>query len=117
MNRITRAGAIYDLVATIGFATPWTARLVLHMIGGTPFDEGQLLFPVLLGTVITMWSLLRILRPSRELLLADTLTRVPFAIWMVRAVILGAPSAAIGFAALELFWLGVQAYGLWRYRN
>ena len=31
--RITRAGATYDLAATLGFATPWTARRVLGEIG------------------------------------------------------------------------------------
>ncbi|HEY0253779.1 MAG TPA: hypothetical protein VGC41_19750, partial [Kofleriaceae bacterium] len=76
-------------------------------------DEGQLLFVTLLGTVVTMWSVLRLLRPSRELLLADTIARCAFAIWMVRAALVGAPRVVLVFAALEVAWLVVQAIALW----
>ncbi len=123
--RITRAGALYDLVATIGFATPWTARATLATLaslhlggaGFSSFDEGQLLFVTLMGTVVTMWSLLRLIRPSRDKLVADTIARAGFALWMCRAVAGGAPRIALVFAALETAWLIVQAFGLWRYRR
>lgn len=118
---ITRAGAWYDLVATIGFATPWTARLVLAAISTLPlggadistFDEGQLLFITLMGTVITMWSVLRILRPTREKLVADTIARAFFATWMIRAATLGAPRVVLIFAGLEVAWMIVQAFAAW----
>lgn len=118
---ITRAGAWYDLFATIGFATPWTARLVLAGIstlplGGaaiSPFDEGQLLFVTLMGTVVAMWSILRIVRPTREKLIADTIARAVFATWMLRAAALGAPRAVLIFAGLELAWMFVQAFAAW----
>ncbi|MFT3696848.1 MAG: hypothetical protein QM831_27145 [Kofleriaceae bacterium] len=120
-HAITRAGAAYDLVATIGFATPWTARFVLTALSTLPlggaaistFDEGQLLFVTLMGTVVTMWSVLRLVRPSRAKLLADTIARGLFATWMIRAAMLGAPRAVLIFAALELVWLAVQAFALW----
>lgn len=118
---ITRAGAWYDLFATIGFATPWTARLVLAGISTLPlggaaissFDEGQLLFVTLMGTVVTMWSILRIVRPTREKLIADTIARAFFASWMLRAAALGAPRAVLIFAGLELAWMFVQAFAAW----
>ena len=118
---ITRAGAWYDLFATMGFATPWTAGLVLSAMSSLPlggaristFDEGQLLFVTLMGTVVTMWSVLRIMRPTREKLIADTVARGVFTVWMIRAAALGAPRVILIFAALELVWMFVQAFAAW----
>jgi hypothetical protein len=121
--RITRAGGLYDLVATGAFATPWSARWLLGSLAQLPlggatipaFDEGQLLFVVLLGTIVTLWSLLRVLAPSRQLLLVDTVGRVFFATWMLRAAALGASRATFAFAALEIAWALVQGWALWRW--
>jgi hypothetical protein len=123
--RITRAGGLYDLLVTGAFATPWTARWLLAAlaalpVGGPPlprFDEGQLLFVVLLGTLVTLWSLLRVVAPRRELLLVDTVGRVFFATWMLRAALLGAAYATWAFAALEVAWALVQGWALWRWKR
>lgn len=123
-RQANRAGAIYDLIVTAAFATPWTARLALGALDGLPlggppvpaFEEGHLLFVTLLGTLVSFWSVTRLLRPSAFLLTIDTIGRVVFATWLLRAATVGAPRTALVFSALEMVFFVVQALGLLRER-
>ena len=47
VTRWGRAGALYDLVASAAFLTPWTAALALDLIGTPRPDAMSLLFATL----------------------------------------------------------------------
>ncbi|GHH61356.1 hypothetical protein GCM10017774_87210 [Lentzea cavernae] len=108
-----RAGALYDLVASIVFVTPWTGALALDVLG-TPHTSHTLLFSTLFGTVVVMWSIVRWLRPERLLITADTIGRALFCGWFTWALWQGHTPALAGFLALELFWGAAQLRALLR---
>ncbi len=72
--RIVRASGLYDLFITAPFATPWTFALlhghlstVNEAMGGAPlpaFWPLHVLFACLMGSVVLLWSVLRILDPQ-----------------------------------------------------
>jgi hypothetical protein len=78
-SRIVWASAQYDLIVTLPFTTPWTAEGVLHTLrqlhvglglgGELPpaFGPLHLLFVSLFGTIVSLWAVLRLLRPERLL--------------------------------------------------
>ncbi len=119
---ITRAGAIYDLLASAAFATPWTAQWLFAKMSALSlsgpsfpvFEEGHLLFVNLLGTLVTVWAIIRIVFPKHELLAADTIARAGFSLWMLRALALGAPRVTLLFARMDIIWLVVQGRTLWQ---
>lgn len=122
VRRVVRAGAAYDLLVTVGFMTPWTARLTLDHLtnvqgwlgtGGRPpatEDVTTLLFASLMGSIVVVWSVLRIMRPSAELGLADTAARLLFASWMLVALSNGATELLVGFVVAELAWAAAQGW-------
>ena len=91
-RRIVRASAIYDLIVTAAFATPWTFALVHGQIsvlnvalGGAAlpaFTPFHLLFACLMGSVVLVWSTLRILEPTQRLGRFDGIARFLFSLWM-----------------------------------
>lgn len=114
---IVRAGGIYDLVVTIGFATPFTAMLSLDMVLGagrmmgleatTPaFGPLHMLFVNLMGSLVVVWSLLRITYPTQTLGRFDAMARGLFAVWLLWAVAGGAPAIILAFVIFE-FAFGV----------
>jgi hypothetical protein len=64
----------YDLIVTAVFATPWTFALAHDQLsafnqwlGGTAlpaFTPFHILFACLMGSVVLVWSLLRLLKPQ-----------------------------------------------------
>ena len=120
------AGGIYDIVATTGFATPWTAAFILGLLAsvqdaaglpGDPmpaFGTSHLLFVTLFGVVVTMWSVVRVLRPTALLTTIDTVGRAVFATWFIWALLEGHSTVIVAFLALELTWLVLQALGVRR---
>lgn len=123
---IVRASAWYDLIVSVGFATPWTARAVLALLGdshravgagGTPLDAlpaPALMFVAFFGTVVTLWSIVRIADPSPRNGRIDTLGRIAFSAWMAWALANGASHLLIGFLVLEVGWAVVQGVATWR---
>ncbi|MDX8036052.1 hypothetical protein SK803_38150 [Lentzea sp. BCCO 10_0856] len=121
-----RAGALYDLVASIAFVTPWTAGLVLGLFAavhqalglpGTPParpDTMTLLFATLFGTVVVMWSIARWRRPEPLLITIDTAGRALFSLWFAWALWNGQTPVLAVFLVLELFWGVVQLRALLR---
>ncbi|APR86303.1 Hypothetical protein A7982_11652 [Minicystis rosea] len=99
--RLVWLSALYDLLVTAAFATPWTARFALTQLsrvhgalgaGGTPppaFEPLPLFFVSLFGTVVVMWALLRLVRPRIEHGLVDGMGRVAFSVWMLLALASG----------------------------
>ena len=127
--RIIRASAAYDVVATAAFALPWTAPLALGSLVGVhealglsgslplPDDPFTILFANLLGSIVLVWSVLRLWRPSLRLGAADTVARVLFSTWMATAVLAGATSAVLVFLVPEVSWGIVQGVAVLRARG
>jgi len=91
-RKLVRASAFYDIVFTAALATPWTqapmqalmSRLNVQL-GGAPlpvFEPFHMFIAGLLGSVVTVWSLLRLRHPSRRLGLYDGAARFLFSSWM-----------------------------------
>lgn len=120
VRRVVFFSALYDLLATWPFATPWTAtwlsgqlgalHLQLGLAGSAPSLDSPtaLLFANLMGSIVTVWSLLRLLRPTTELGAADTAGRVLFSTWMMFALLHGASPVLVPFLVLEVAWGLVQ---------
>ena len=119
-----RVGAIYDIVVTAGFATPWTAALLLGALAnvhdwlGLPgtampdFDTSHLLFVTLFGVVVTMWGVVRALWPVPFLIAADTVGRAAFALAFVWALVAGHSTVIVAFLVLEVAFLVAQGLGV-----
>ena len=112
---IAPARACYALVVTIGCATPWTFAAVhtlllwtiqtLELPGSFPaFDPVHMLMANLLGSVVTVWAVLRIRDPRLRYGRYDAVARFLFATWQVYAVTQGASLIILGFTAMELLF-------------
>lgn len=118
--RTIRRSALYDLIVTAPFATPWTARWVLDALGalhdtlGLPgqrpalADPFAVLFANLMGSLVVLWSIVRLRAPTLDHGRSDTIARVLFSLWMAWALIAGASPLIGGFLAAELAWAAVQ---------
>lgn len=115
-SRIVRASALYDLLMTAPFATPWTFAIahrhlsaVNTALGGTPlpaFDPLHVLFACLLGTIVLVWSVLRITDPQPRFGRWDGAARFGFSLWMAWAL------AVTGMPMLWLFVVPELAWGI-----
>jgi hypothetical protein len=101
------------------FATPWTARLLsdalsvahraLDFSGPGPAVEGVgLLFANLMGSIVVVWSVVRLRTPTLELGRADTVGRVLFSTWMAWALAHSATPLLVPFLVLEVGWALLQ---------
>jgi hypothetical protein len=110
---IVRASAWYDLVVTIGFATPWTFTLfhgglntLIRLLGlpGSlpPFAPEHMLMANLLGSIVTIWAILRLRNTQQRYGRYDAAGRLLFAAWQSYALVLGAHPILIGFVIAEL---------------
>lgn len=115
-SRIVRASGWYDLFVTAPFATPWTfALLHAHLstvnlrLGGAAlpaFGPLHVLFACLMGTVVVLWSLLRIGDPQVRFGRYDGAGRFAFGAWMAWAL------AQTGMPVLWLFIVPELAWGI-----
>jgi hypothetical protein len=106
-RKIVLGSAIYDLLMTVPFATPWSfaythAQLdnINRLLGGAAlpaFMPFHVLFACLLGSVVVTWSLLRISDPQRRFGRFDGFARMLFSTWMIWAL------AVTGIPLLWLF--------------
>ncbi|WP_100448571.1 hypothetical protein [Glycomyces xiaoerkulensis] len=120
--RLVRASAWYDLAITTGFATPWTFALVHEVLSSMseglglgampPLNPMTTLYATLMGSVVVVWSLLRIVRTQRVHGLFDGVTRMLFTAWMAYALVQGAPQIVWGFLVVEVAW-GVLQLAPW----
>jgi hypothetical protein len=113
-RRLVRASAFYDLVMTTPFATPWSAALLLGALralhgqlglpGHAPPDFAplHLFFVSLLGTVVTAWSFVRLVRPDVWLGRVDGFTRLGFSFWMAWSLFQGQSWLIAGLLVVEL---------------
>ncbi len=121
--RIVRASAWYDLIVSAPFATPWTFAW-LHQalsalagalgVGTLPhFAPEHVLMANLMGSVVCVWSVLRIRQASVVLGRYDAAARWLFAAWQAYALASGATllvapflMAEIGFGLLQSMPVG-----------
>ena len=110
---IVRASALYDLIVTAPFVTPWTLTIVLglvhdvHLHLGLPgivptFGPTHLLFAGLMGSVVVVWSLARLRLNVPILGRYDAAARFLFAAWQFFAVATGATPLILIFTAFEV---------------
>lgn len=91
-KRIVQASALYDLLVTAALATPWTLPLAHALmstlnvqLGGPPlpaFAPFHMFIAGLLGSIVAVWSLLRLRAPSLLLGRHDGAARFLFSGWM-----------------------------------
>lgn len=120
VRSVVFVSALYDLLVTWPFALPWSARALssvmgrLHddwrLTGARPSldDPTTLLFATLMGSIVTVWSLVRLLRPTPWLGAADTFGRLLFSFSMLFSLLHGGSSLVLGFLVPEALWGLVQ---------
>lgn len=115
-RRLVRASATYDIVVTAAFATPWTAAWNWRQLsalnvrlGGASMaslDTFALLLASLLGSLVMVWSALRLATPDIRLARHDGVARLLFSTWMAWAL------HATGAPLLWLFLVPEFAWGV-----
>ncbi len=117
-RQIVRASAIYDVVVTAAFATPWTfawnwrqlsdLNVRLGGVALPAFDVYATLVACLMGSLVLVWSVLRITTPERRLGRADGVARFLFSTWMAWALVITGQPLLWLFVVPELAWGVVQ---------
>ncbi len=113
-RRIVFGSALYDLLLTAPFVTPWTFRLardhlsaINQLLGGAAlpvFEPFHVLFACLMGSAVLVWSVLRLTDPQRRFGRYDGAGRMLFASWMAWALAqTGAPLLWL-FIVPEFCW-------------
>jgi len=101
-RKIVLGSAIYDLIVTAPFATPWSFAIarsqldeINQRLGGAALPEFtpfHVLFACLLGSVVLVWALLRISDPQQRFGRFDGAARLLFSTWMIWTLsVTGAP--------------------------
>ena len=120
-SKIVRASAIYDLLVTAPFATPFTFKIILSTMaiihnslglsGQLPIFKIELsFFANLLGSIVIIWSILRIRTPEPRFGIYDGFGRLAFSLWMLWAITNGVSQVLIGFLILEFGWAIIQFF-------
>ncbi|MEO7224159.1 MAG: hypothetical protein ABIY37_16960, partial [Devosia sp.] len=117
--RLLRASAVYDLIVTAPFATPWTFVLLatafasidasLGLPGSIEIPHGlSLLLGNLMGSIVVVWSVARYRLGLPVLGRYDAVARFLFATWQIYAlagglswIILPLLVAEIGFGVMQ----------------
>ncbi|KUM99251.1 hypothetical protein AQI95_40160 [Streptomyces yokosukanensis] len=120
--RLVRASGWYDLIVTAGFASPWTYALVHRLLSAAGDAVGlgtmpaltplQTLYANLMGSVVLVWSVLRVVRPLPLHGLLDGTARVLFSLWQAYALAHGGPGVLWPFLVLEVSF-GIAQLAPW----
>ena len=123
-RRLVRASALYDVVMTAAFVTPWTFLLMReHLnainlgLGGAPlpvFEPLHLLISSMMGSVVMVWSVLRMLDPQPRFGRYDAAARYLFSTWMAWALLVTGQPLLWLFLVPELAWGLAQSLPLHR---
>ena len=123
-RRVVRASAIYDVLMTAPFTTPWTFLLLReHLsalnvsLGGVPlpaFEPFHVLIGSLFGSVVMVWSVLRMLDPQPRFGRYDAAARYLFSTWMAWALLVTGQPLLWLFLVPELAWGVAQSLPLRR---
>jgi len=114
-RRVVRGSAWYDLIVTAAFVTPWSFTALhglltglsqaLDLPGELPaFAPMHMLMANLLGSIVCVWSVLRIRDPQQVYGRYDAVGRFLFSTWQLYALLHGASSLLVIFLVFELAW-------------
>ncbi len=113
-RRLVRGSAWYDLIVMAAFVTPWgfvalhgalsALSAMLDLPGLPAFEPTHLLMANLLGSIVCVWSVLRIRDPQAQFGRYDAAARFLFAAWQAYALLQGATPLLAGFLVIELAW-------------
>lgn len=118
LRRIYRASAVYDLALSAPFALPWGVDLTWSLLtrlspalglpAPAPLDPHATLFAGFFGSIVTLWSLLRLHLNEPRLARWDAAGRLSFSLAMATAIGRGASPLLWPLLALELGWAVLQ---------
>ncbi|MCP4821418.1 MAG: hypothetical protein GY883_19725 [Shimia sp.] len=118
-HRLYRVSAYYDLAVTWPYATPLTLALFWSMLNGTHASLGlaplpdlnayATLFANFFGTVVLIWSVVRLRLNDAKLARYDAAGRWLFSAWMLNALLNGASPILWAFLAIELTFAVLQS--------
>ena len=128
LTRAVKTSAIYDLATCLPLALPGIAGLylmVLDRINGTVGLGGSvgtlsplaMMFINFLGSLISIWAVMRLINPSWANGLTDVVVRTLFSIAMLNAILNGVPGLVGVLWVCEMGLLLVQGYlvyHIWR---
>jgi hypothetical protein len=116
IQKLVRASAAYDLLLTAPFATPWTFAIahghlsaLNQMLGGAPlpaFGAIHVLLACMMGSVVLMWSWLRLRDPQPQFATYDGAARFMFSTWFGWTL-------AASAGSLPLVWLFIVPEFAW----
>jgi hypothetical protein len=122
IRTLVRASAAYDLLVTAPFATPWTfapahrqLSALNEALGGAPlpaFGAMHLLFACLLGSIVLVWSWLRLRDPQAQFATYDGAARFLFSTWFAWALAGGGLPLVWLFIVPECAWGVAQWYAV-----
>lgn len=124
-RQLVRASGWYDLIVTAAFVTPWSFDALHGLLSALaqtwnvpgdlpPFEPMHMLMANLLGSIVCVWSVLRIRNPQQVFGRYDAAGRLLFATWQGYALMQGASQLLVGFLIMELTWAVLQ---LWPVRQ
>ncbi len=124
-RQLVRASGWYDLIVTAAFVTPWSFAALHGLLLALsqawdvpgdlpPFEPMHMLMANLLGSIVCVWSVLRIRNPQQTFGRYDAAGRLLFAAWQGYALMQGASQLLVGFLVMELTWAALQ---LWPVRK
>ncbi|QBF32836.1 hypothetical protein CFI11_16650 [Thalassococcus sp. S3] len=118
-TRIFRVSAWYDIAVTWPYATPFTLPLmhdVLNAVHGAAgwapipeFSPFATLFANFFGTVVLIWSVVRLHLNDPRLARYDALGRFLFSSWMIYALSMGVSPIVWVFLVIEISFGILQA--------
>jgi len=118
---LVRASGWYDLLVTAAFVTPWSL-MALHgllrqlslqwgLSGDLPeFAPLHGMMANLMGSIVCVWSVLRIRDPQAQFGRYDAVGRLLFASWQGYALMQGATQLLWGILLMEVFWAVLQVW-------
>jgi hypothetical protein len=124
-----RFSGLYDLIVTFPFALPGMVSVQLLTLakiqdslgfsGQFPvFEPMHLFFLNLLGSIVTIWSVLRIVKPEPLFVLADGVGRAAFSSLMIYYLaVWSMPRIVVLFLVPEILFGAMQLGGYWWYRK
>lgn len=126
-SSLVRASGVYDFVLVAPLAVPGGVSLLFGVLsplnvalGGDPypaFASLPLLFVQLMGSIISVWSVLRIVRPRWEFGVADAAARGLFSLHYALALVAGGHPLGWFLLVPEVLWGLAQGVGAAVYRK
>lgn len=113
-HRLYRLSAWYDLAMSAPFALAPTAALLwsglgaLGLVPAAALDAHAMLFANFFGSIVTLWSILRLRLNQPALARWDAMGRLSFSLAMATALAQGGSPALIPILAAEMAWAVLQ---------